>query len=155
MTLLRSVPAAFLGTARHEQIVLAHVDSSGPFLGTRKGTVTVTVRSHIGIDLLKVTEEDILIRGREVSIRLPDPEVLDVTPDLSSWRHFSSGSGFQRLRDFLVGPTLMEDLLKSLAAAIRQYRNADVSGERSGIVDRLNREANRLFEDTELRIFFH
>ena len=93
LSILRSVPCLFLTTTRVEQLCVSHVDDSSWLWGTRQGMSHLNVRTYLGVDLAKLVPASIHVDDQHVVVYLPEPEVLDVVPDLASWKYVSKASG--------------------------------------------------------------
>jgi hypothetical protein len=154
LSLLRNVPTLFLATTRSEQLCVTQVDDSSWLWGTRKGMARLEVRTHLGVDLHKLSPDAIRVDGHNVVVRLPEPEVLDVVPDLSTWRYVSKASGLQHIRDAALGRSVHDELMALVQESLPRYRNATLYTDRATIADRLNREATNLFGPTGLTVKF-
>ena len=154
LSILRSVPCLFLTTTRVEQLCVTHVDDSSWLWGTRQGMSHLNVRTYLGVDLAKLVPASIHVDDQHVVVYLPEPEVLDVVPDLASWKYVSKSSGLQHLRDAVRGRSVRDELMTLVQEALPRYRNSTLYTDRATIVDRLNREATNLFGPTGLSVHF-
>lgn len=150
---LQTVPRSFLVLETHHTIVVAHRNRSSWLLGTRRGQSSINVRIHGGVDAKKVTPADIRVDGRNVRIRLPAPEVLDVAPDIASWRYTGKRSGLWVVGDAVRGTSLEEDLLKDIERGIRRYAS-NYRFDRDTMIARINRQSSELFAGTGLSVLF-
>ena len=133
---------------------MSHVDDSSWLWGTRQGMSRLNIRTHLGVDLQKLKPNAVRVDGQRVSVHLPEPEVLDVVPDLASWKYVSKSSGLQHMRDAVRGRSVRDELIALVQEALPRYRNATLYTDRASIADRLNREATNLFGPTGLRVKF-
>ena len=145
VTLLQSVPQNFLATSRSETLHITHIDDSGLLLGPREGVAQIRVTGHAGLDLSRVGPNDVRHDGSVVHIKLPEPTVLSVEPDLTSYRITTRESAARRIVDNARGHPLREELFDQTGQAIAEYRKAFPTEAREAVIDRLNREKDALF----------
>lgn len=154
LKVLQTLPRSFVVLQTQHTIVVSHRDRSSWLLGTSRGQSVMTIRIHAGVDLAKVTRSHIRVDGRDVRIRLPDPEVFDVVPDLDSWRYTGKRSGLQVVGDTVRGSSLEQRLMHDIQRAMRGYRTRKPDVDRDAMIARLNRQADDLFEGTGLSVRF-
>ena len=92
-----------------------------------------------GIDLKKITPDDVAISGRSLTIRLPKPQITDAYLDDSQTKVLERTTGFLRSLD------------KDLEQTTRQYAVDDIrrAAQQGGILNDASERAR-----TELRTFF-
>jgi hypothetical protein len=92
-----------------------------------------------GIDLKKITADDVAISGKCLTIRLPKPEITDAYLDDTQTKVIERTTGFLRSLD------------KDLEQTTRQYAVGDIrrAAQQGGILNDANERAR-----TELRTFF-
>jgi hypothetical protein len=92
-----------------------------------------------GIDLKKITPDDVVISGKSITITLPKPEITDAYLDDTQTKVIERTTGFLRSLD------------KDLEQATRQVAVDDIrrAAQESGILNDANERAR-----TELRTFF-
>ena len=151
---LKSIPRSFLVVITHETLVVSHRDGGNWILGPRRGQSSITVRVHWGINLEKIVRNDINVSGRRITVKLPDPEVFDQSPDLLTWQYVGKRSGLFIIWDALCGQSLERELLMDVQRALPQYSQADFDIQRLAILDRLNRNAASIFDGTGLVVRF-
>lgn len=154
ISILRNASCLFLTTSRVEQLCVTHVDDSSWLWGTRQGMSRLDVRTYLGVDLQKLKSDAVRLDGQRITVHLPEPEVLDVVPDLASWKYVSKASGLQHLRDAVRGRSVRDELMALVQEALPRYRNATLYTDRATIADRLNRESTNLFGPTGLTVNF-
>ncbi len=123
-------------------------------VGNPPGPVPPQYPDHRGVDLQKLKPGAIRVDDQRVVVHLPEPEVLDVVSDLTTWRYASKASGLQHLRDSVRGRSVRDELMAMIQEALPRYRNATLYTDRASIADRLNREATNLFGPTGLSVKF-
>lgn len=154
LRILRNIPTLFLVTTRCDQLSVTHIEDSSWLWGTRQGMSRLDVRTHLGVDLAKIKPDSIKVNGQQVSVRLPEPEVLDVVPDLASWKYVSKASGLQHIRDTVRGRSVRNELMALVQESLPRYRNVTLYTDRAVIADHLNREVTNLFGPTGLTVHF-
>jgi hypothetical protein len=92
-----------------------------------------------GIDLKKITPDDVTVSGKDLTITLPNSEITDAYLDDSQTKVMERTTGFLRSLD------------KDLEQTTRQYAVDDIrrAAQESGILNDANERAR-----TELRSFF-
>ena len=154
ISVLRTVPRSFLVLLTDETIVVSHQDRSSWLMGTRKGQSAIEVRIHWGVDLEKIVRSDIIVDGSRVRVRLPDPEVFDVVPDLDSWRYTGKRSGLHVIADSVRGTSLEHELLRDVQRTVGPSRPGWREPPKQDLLDRINHQTARLFEDAGLDVRF-
>lgn len=136
---LRSEQMLFLVTQRNTSLVLVELTESNPILGRREGILLATVRFYFGVDLEALTEDSLERRGDSLTVHMPDPGILDISPDLGTLRFWSKRSGLLALSDMVTGYDQDLDLLGMLDSCAREYASLqDMIPERGAMLDRLN-----------------
>jgi len=151
---LRSIPKAFLVMETQREVAVACTDEGSLLLGPRLGHATASRRTHLGVDMEIVKADDVEVTGHQVSVRLPDPEILDTALDYSSVRMFTKRSGFQLLRDLASGRSIERELLEMLNRTIPDYTGEDLRQLRQNFVDRMNRSTGEIFGAKDLEVIF-
>ena len=151
---LRSIPRVYLALETQHEVAVASTDSGNILLGPRLGHAVANRRTHLGLDLEKVTPEDIQVEGRHVVVQLPDPSTLDSSLDYGSVRMFAKRSGFMLLRDLASGRSIERELLEMLSKMTPELTGEDLRAQRQSFVDRLNRGAGELFKAKRLSVTF-
>jgi len=78
------IKKAELGTVEYTvRQIIRNSDESWKFFGDRKVLFSVKATMKAGIDLDKMTDEDIVIKGDRIKVTLPKPEIvaLNIKPD--------------------------------------------------------------------------
>jgi len=151
---LRSLPRFFLVLQSEESLVFSHCDRSTWLLGARRGQSVISVRVHWGVDLQKITQSDVSVANRDVRIRLPNPEILEIAPDMQTWRYTGKRSGLHLIADAARGTSLEQQLMRDGAVEIRQLRTNGFGLDKDVMLARVNRQAGKLFEGTGLNVRF-
>ena len=152
--ILRSIPRSFLVLETQREVAVASMDDGGVLFGPRVGHATASRRTHLGVNLEKVTPSDVDLVGRRVSIKLPDPEILDSAIDFSTVRMFTKRSGFRLLWDLASGKSIEQELLGMLGQTTPDYTGDDLRAQRLSFVTRLNDAAAGLFKAKGLEVEF-
>ena len=151
---LRSIPRTFWVLETQREVAVASMDSGNILLGPRLGHAVANRRTHLGVDLEKVSPDDIEVNGRHVQVRLPDPSTLDSSLDYGSVRMFAKRSGFMLLRDLVSGRSIERELLEMLSKTTPELTGEDLQAQRQSFVDRLNRGAGEMFKAKGLSVEF-
>lgn len=92
-----------------------------------------------GLDLDKLTEDSLEQSMNSVIVHLPDVEMLDMSPDLSTVDIYTKTSGLVWLYDQIVGYDMQEDLLHQFDSVAAEFASSeDLLPDRNEIVTRLN-----------------
>jgi hypothetical protein len=99
-----------LATAQTTLEVIVPVESSRVLLGVNVGTSAILYRARgvakAGIDLQQLTQENFIVEGKKVTVRLPNAKLLDVYLDLQNSEIHESSRGTLNL-----GPDNLSELL--------------------------------------------
>lgn len=151
---LRTLPRAFLVLEAQREIAVATTDNGNFVFGPRVGHATASRKTYLGVDMEKVTPDDIQVDGRHVVVQLPSPSTLDSSLDYQSVKMFTKRSGFMLLRDLAAGRSIERELLELLSKTTPEYTGDDLKAQRLNFIDRLNRQAGGLFESKGLTVRF-
>lgn len=154
VSILQQLPKSWLVLQTDEELTVATIDGGGLLLGPRSGMATAVRRTHWGVDLEKVVVEDIVVSGREVRIKLPDPAVFDSVVDMSSFRFLTRRSGLQAIADAVFGRSLFRELAEIACQTPLKFSPEQINARRAEFVRRLNEQAAALFEARDLRVQF-
>ncbi|MBN1150259.1 DUF4230 domain-containing protein [candidate division WOR-3 bacterium] len=155
LEVLRSEQLIFLVTDKIVTQVIVQVDNSHWLTGTDKSLIYTVVRIYYGVDLKKLTENDLKKSGDTVFVKIPDPEILDISVNLTDVSVFESKSGIVRLVDLIKGENTALNLLEEFE--IQARRLAEEEGmlpSREKILMNLNSFAPLFSEQTEFTIIF-
>ena len=154
VSILQQIPRAWLVLQTDEELNVATIDGGNLLFGPRSGMATAVRRTHWGLDLEKIVGEDIVVAGREVRIKLPDPEVFDSVVDMSTFRCMTRRSGFYAIADAISGRSLFSDLAEITCHTPPKYTPEQIQARRSDFIRRLNDQAKALFEARDLHVKF-
>ena len=155
VSILQQIPRAWLVLQTDEELNVATIDGGNLLFGPRSGMATAVRRTHWGLDLEKVVGENIVVSGREVRIKLPDPEVFDSVVDMSTFRCMTRRSGFYALADSVVfGRSLFRELAELACRTPPKFNPEQIKSRRSEFARRLNEQAAALFEAKSLNVRF-
>ena len=154
INILSQIPRAWLVLQTDEELVVAEVRGGGLLLGPRSGIAVAVRRTHWGINLDKVVGEDIVVSGRAVRIKLPEPAVFDTSIDMGSFRYLTRRSGFHALGDVLWGRSLFSELAEIACQTPPKYTSEQIQARRADFILRLNEQAKALFEARDLHVQF-
>ena len=154
ISLLRQIPRTWLVLQTDEELTVANIDGGGLLLGPRAGMATAVRRTHWGINLEQVDGGDILVSGREVLIKLPDPDVFDAMIDMSSFRFLTRRSGLQAIADAVFGRSLFRELAKIACQTPPKFSPERINARRADFARRLNEQAAALFAAKDLVVRF-
>jgi|GEM_PF-2631613 len=134
LTILKSENLDFLVRRRQvTQVVLIRTADSSlwdwvPYVADVReamkedGVLTANVRVYYGFDMKKLTADSTQSAGDEVSIVLPDPEVLDFAVDLDSLKFMPLKTGvITRVGNVFRDETLKDKLQKEIKKSIEQF----------------------------------
>jgi hypothetical protein len=133
LTILKSENLDFLVRRRQvTQVVLIRTANSWldwlPYIGyyreTMKedGILTANVRVYYGFDMNKVTGAKKAYGKEEITITLPEPEVLDFAVDLDSIKFQALKTGvITRIKNIFSDATLKDKLQKDIKSAVEEF----------------------------------
>ena len=154
VSVLQQLPRSWLVLQTDEEMAVAEVRGGGLLLGPRSGMAVAVRRTHWGINLEQVVGEDIVVSGRAVRIKLPEPAVFDTSIDMGSFRYLTRRSGFHALGDVLWGRSLFSELAEIACQTPPKYTSEQIQARRSDFILRLNEQAKALFEARDLHVQF-
>ena len=154
ISLLKQIPRTWLVLQTDEDLTVANIDGGGLLLGPRVGMATAVRRTHWGCELSDVSPGDIVVFGREVRIKLPDPVVFDTMVDMASFRFLTRRSGFQALADAICGRNLMRELAEIACRTPPEFCPEQIQARRTEFVRRLNEQAAGIFQAKDLTVRF-
>ena len=115
LSVLRSETLAFLVTRRNVmQVIVEHGESN--WLGQWRGVLWAVVTLRHGVDLTKITAQDIRHDGDVTIVKLPEPEVLDFAIEPGSVGFLAKSTAVPKVEDLLHNGhrRLLEDRLRHL-----------------------------------------
>lgn len=155
LQILKSENLLFLATDRITTYVYTDIDENSLLLGNREGLLIMKVTYLYGLDLQKLTEDSLDNNLGSITVHLPDVEMLEMSPDLSTAELYTKTSGLVWLYDLLTGYDMQEELLHQLDSVAANFaRSKDLLPDRSEIVARLNGFAPVLSEYAGTDIIF-
>jgi len=145
---LRREDLLFLVTDR----VVARVDvvarEGNIILGWRDSVLIGTAKFLCGINLKKLSPEDIRREEDKLVVTVPDPEVLDCSVDLDSLVLFEKKTGLVAIKEYLENRDTRDELQKQLEARARAFvTEQELLPKRDVLVKRLNDWAAPLLAD--------
>ncbi|MFO8056963.1 MAG: DUF4230 domain-containing protein, partial [bacterium] len=121
----------FLVTDRIVTQTIVESEENNLFLGKRHGYMIAKVSLYYGVDLGKVSREDISREGTQIFISIPDPEELTFSVDLESMRYLTKRSGLQVLTDWAMDRNQKAELRSQFKGATYHFlRQEDLLPER-------------------------
>ena len=155
LQVLKSESLFFLATDRITTYIYTDIDENSLLLGNREGLLIMKVTYIYGLDLDKLTEDSLEQSYSSIIVHLPDVEILDMSPDLSTVEIYTKTSGLIWLYDQIAGYDMQEDLLNQFDSVATEFAySEDLLPERSEIVSRLNGFATVLSEYAGKDILF-
>jgi hypothetical protein len=151
---LRVLPREFLVAATSESLAASRRNSSSWYRGVRKGTGTITVRTHCGFDLSRVEPKHVRVDGSKATVQLPPLEIFDASVDLATWHFVGKQSGLSLLADAARGRSLEAQVLTSLKRIAQERAVQEIAGQRPAMLARLNERSRDLFRGTGLDVRF-
>jgi hypothetical protein len=137
LSVLRSETLAFLVSRRAvTQIVIDHEESS--WLGEWRGVLWATVDFRYGVDLQKLTEADIRQEGNIVTVRLPEPELLDFGIRPGTIGMLTKSTASAKIEDLLHNGHRKELDRRLQSQALEFARQQGLMPSRQEIVRQLN-----------------
>lgn len=155
LKVLTSMPRSAMILATEEVMLDANLTTGSWLMGPRTGYATMMAKLHWGMDLQKLSPEDIVSQTSRVTVTLPEPVLLEVTPDLATWRTFSKRSWLQVMRDTSTSRSLEQELLATVQGKLSAAGTSTPPGLREAMLDRLNRQSRTLFAHTGLTVRFN
>ena len=139
LEILRREQLRFLVTDRVVAQVVVEADRNSPVLGKREGYLIAKAALYFGVDLGKLSKEDVVRDGKRVVVTIPEPEELEFSVDLDSMRYLTKRSGLQAATDWLLDRDQKAELRSQFRAAAHSYlRDEELLPTRQEIVGRLN-----------------
>ncbi len=154
VSLLQQIPRSYLVMETAEELTLAHIDGGGMLLGPRSGMAAAVRRTHWGLELSGIQLKDVVVSGREVRVKLPDPTVFDTAVDLASFRFLTRRSGLQAITDAVLGRSLFRELAEIACQTPPKYTSEQIHARRSDFILRLNTQTAAMFESKDLHVKF-
>jgi len=154
VSVLQQIPRSYLVLESAEELSVATIDGGSILWGPRRGMASAVRRTHWGCDLARIRPGDIVVSGREVRIKLPDPVVFDTMVDMASFRFLTRRSGFQALADAVFGRSLMQELAEIACRTPPEFCPEQIQARRTEFVRRLNEQAAGLFQAKDLTVRF-
>lgn len=154
VSILRQIPQAWLILQTDEELTVAEIRGGGWIMGPRSGMAMAVRRTHWGINLERISSEDIVVSKREVRVKLPDPAVFDTAVDMSTFRYMTRRSGFYAIADAFSGHSLMQELTDIACRTPPKFSPEQVRSRRVEFARRLNEQAAALFEAKGLHVQF-
>ncbi len=115
------------------------------FLGWHESILVGTVTFLGGLDLKKLTPQDIRREQDRIVVTVPDPEMLSFSVDLGSLVLFEKRSGLVAIKEYLQNADTRGKLQKQLEARARQFvADEHLLPKREALVKRLNEWASPL-----------
>lgn len=153
LSVLHSETLAFLVTRRNVmQVVVEHGESN--WLGQWRGVLWAVVTLRHGVDLTKITAQDIRRDGGVTIVKLPEPEVLDFALEPGSIGFLAKSTAVPKVEDLLHNGhrQLLEDRLRQ--SALEFVRQRDLLPTRAELVDQLNDAVGLLASEGGVRLRF-
>lgn len=119
LEVLHSDQLSFLVTDRVVTQVVVTIDNTHWLTGVDKALLYTVVTIYYGVDLEKITQENISENNDTVWVTIPEPELLDISVDLEGIQIFESRSGLIRLIDVVKGENKVLSLLADFQLAAR------------------------------------
>ena len=139
LEVLHSDQLSFLVTDRVVTQVVVTIDNTHWLTGVDKALLYTVVTIYYGIDLEKITEENITEKNDTVWVSIPEPELLDISVDLEGIQVFESRSGLIRLIDVVKGENKVLTLLADFELAARELaEQQDLFPSREKMLNKLN-----------------
>jgi hypothetical protein len=136
---LKTEDLTFLVTTRVTTLICVELRESNLILGDREGLLLATVDIYYGIDLEKLTDDSVTVTDSLTTVRIPEPGILDLSPDLATLRFFDKRSGLVAVSDILTGYDQDLELLAMLDSTARIYATEQgLLPTRDAILARLN-----------------
>jgi len=155
LEVLHSEQLTFLVTEKIVTQVVVNIDKSHWLTGVDKALVYTTVTMYYGVDLEKITESNLNQVDDTVYITLPEPELLDISVDLSNMQMFETRSGLVRIGDFITGNNNSLELIGNFETSARNFAKENgLIPSREKIIMQLNNFSTIFITQTGLIIIF-
>jgi len=155
LEVLHSEQLTFLVTEKIVTQVVVNIDKSHWLTGVDKALVYTTVTMYYGVDLEKITESNLNQVDDTVYITLPEPELLDISVDLSNMQLFETRSGLVRIGDFVTGNNNSLELIGNFETSARNFAKENgLIPSREKIIIQLNNFSSIFNTQTGLIVIF-
>jgi len=155
LDILRSESVQLLVTDRLVEQVYLELNDNTVLLGRREGLLTAIVRVYCGIDVGHITPADIDLRSIPITVRLPEPKLIEIAVDMKSIRLTSKITALNLIADYIQNRSMREQLTRQVQdRAVVQLHERGGLPSRSELVARLNEQSNRLFAGSLVPIRF-
>lgn len=139
--LLRSEDLMFMVTNRVVTQIMVEQKQDSVWAGTREGILVATTRMYYGVDMGKVTDQDIHDMGDRVVIVLPSPGVLDFAID-PNFKIITKRSGVNVVLDWVYGNDIEAEMRSQIQSAAMKFAHVnDLLPMPRTVLARLNRTA--------------
>ncbi|OPL19438.1 MAG: hypothetical protein AVO35_10495 [Candidatus Aegiribacteria sp. MLS_C] len=139
LQVLRSESLMFLATDRVTTYIYTDICDNSLIMGNREGVLIMKVTYLFGLDLSVLTVDSIQQTSGGYIIHLPDLELLEMSPDLTTAELYTKTSGLVWLHDRISGYDMHEALLSQMDSVATEFLFSEgLLPERSEIVSRLN-----------------
>ncbi len=155
LEVLQREQLSFLVTDRIVTQTVVESEENNLLLGKREGYMIAKVTLYYGVDLSKITANDISREDRRIFITIPQPEELTFSVDLDTVRYFTKRSGLQVLTDWATDRDQKAELRSLFKGATYHFlRQEDLLPQREDIVSRLNHSSGIFKESLGLEVVF-
>lgn len=155
LEVLQREQLSFLVTDSIVTQTVVELKENNLLLGKREGYMIAKVTLYYGVDLSKITANDISREGRRIFITIPPPEELTFSVDLDTVRYLTKRSGLQVLTDWATDRNQKAELRSLFKGATYNFlRQEELLPQREDIVSRLNQSSGIFKESLGLEVVF-
>jgi hypothetical protein len=155
LEVLKQEHLAFLVTDRITSQILVESTESNLILGQKEGYLIAKARLYYGIDVSKLSADDLVRTNGTLVVNLPPPEELDFAVDLESMRFISKRSGLQVIADWVTNADQEQELRDQFKEAALQYmRDEKLIPSKEAILQRLSSFSDMFSEYIGVQVVF-
>ena len=155
LSILQSDKMLFLVTDKITTQVIVEINENSLILGKREGVLVATVKMYYGVDLKKVTAENIALEGNVMVITLPQPEELDFVIDPASMRSIIKRSGLNVITDYAMNKNLEGELREKIKREAYAFLNRhDLMPTKRSVINQLRDFSGLITSETGMAVEF-
>ncbi len=155
LQVLQSESLMFLATDRITTYIYTDITENSLLMGNREGLLIMKVTYLFGLDLSELTVDSIEQSSGSFIVHLPDVQLLEMSPDLTTAEIYTKTSGLVWLYDRISGFDMHKALLAQMDSVATEFVASEgLLPERAEILARLNGFAPVLSEYAGADVIF-
>lgn len=144
--ILKQEKLKFLVTDKITTQVLVESQAHSLLSGGRDGYLIGNAKVYYGIDLNKLTANDIFFTNNVIIIHLPEPTILDVSPDLNSFRFMSKMTVINKIIDVVKDVNFQDELQREFKLAVIDFCKKEHAFRQKGEIINDLSSVSKIFE---------